>query len=86
MNGPLKGLCDQLGKPKVNEVPAWIVQNAIDLRTSLSEMVDNANAVLKDPSQPIPQPNMKDVNDFIQKAGRQEVLIKTLCLSLTEIK
>ena len=85
MNGPLKSLCDQLGKPKVNEVPAWIVQNAIDLRTSLSEMVDNANAVLKDPSQPIPQPNMKDLNDSIKKAARQEVLIKTLLHQLENV-
>ena len=82
----MKSMCDQLGKPKVNQVPAWIVQNAIDLRTSLSEMVDNANAVLKNPSQPILHTNMKDINDFVKKAGRQEVLIKTLCLSLTEIK
>ena len=81
----MKSLCDQLGKPKVNEVPAWIVQNAIDLRTSLSEMVDNANAVLKDPSQPIPQPNMKDINDFIQKAGRQEVLVRSMIASMEQL-
>ena len=60
MNGPLKSLSEQLGQPKVDQVPNWIVQKAISLRTSLSEMVDNANAVLKNPSQPILHTNMKD--------------------------
>ena len=81
----MKGLCDQLGKPKVNEVPAWIVQNAIDLRTSLSEMVDNANAVLKNPSQPILHTNMKDINDFVKKAGRQEVLVRQMIASMQDL-
>ena len=81
----MKGLCDQLGKPKVNQVPAWIVQNAIDLRTSLSEMVDNANAVLKNPSQPILHTNMKDINDFVKKAGRQEVLVRQMIASMQDL-
>ena len=81
----MKSLSEQLGQPKVDKIPDWIINKTISLRTSLSEMVDNANAVLRNPSQPILHTNMKDINDFVKTAGKQEVLVRSMLASVEQL-
>ena len=85
MRPPLTGLSDQLGQPKANQIPDWISTQAISLQTTLSNIQDNANAVLSNPSQELLYPNVKDINDIVAKARRHEVLVKQMISSLRNL-
>ena len=85
MRPPLTGLSDQLGQPKANQLPDWISKQAISLQTALSDIADNANAVLSDPSQTLLFTNAKDINDCVTKAKRHEVLMKQMLESLRRL-
>ena len=85
MRHPLTGLSEQLGQPKANQVPDWILTQAISLQTTLSNIQDNANAVLSNPSQELLYPNVKDINDIVAKARRHEVLVKQMISSLRNL-
>ena len=85
MRPPLTGLSDQLGQPKASQIPDWISTQAISLQTTLSNIQDNANAVLSNPSQELLYPNVKDINDIVAKARRHEVLMKQMISSLRNL-
>ena len=86
MRAPLNGLSEQLGQPKANQVPDWITAAAISLQTTLSNIVDNADAVYDRPSShTLVYTNMKDINDFVTKARRHEVLVKQMIASLKNL-
>ena len=85
MRTPLTGLSEQLGQPKANQVPDWITTQATSLQTSLSNIHDNADAVLSNPSKELLYTNMKDINDLVTKARRIEVLVKQMIASLKNL-
>ena len=79
---PLKGLSEQLAQPKAKQVPDWILEKATSLQTKLSEISDNAEAVLKDPRQTLLYTNIKDITDVVTSTRRHEALVKQMITSL----
>ena len=79
---PLKGLSEQLAQPKAQQVPDWILEKATSLQTKLSEISDNAEAVLKDPRQTLLYTNIKDITDVVTSTRRHEALVKQMITSL----
>ena len=56
------------------------------MQTTLSNIVDNADAVYDRPSShTLLYTNMKDINDFVTKARRHEVLVKQMIASLKNL-
>ena len=82
---PLKGLSEQLAQPKAKQVPDWILEKATSLQTKLSEISDNAEAVLKDPRQTLLYTNNKDITDVATSSRRHEVLVKQMIASLKNL-
>ena len=85
MRPPLTALSEQLRQPKADQIPDWISTQAISLQTTLSNIQDNANAVLSNPSQELLYTNVKDINDFVDKAKKHEVLMKQMISSLRNL-
>ena len=79
---PLKGLSEQLAQPKAKQVPDWILEKATSLQTKLSEISDNAEAVLQDPRQTLLYTNPKDLSDVVTSSKRHEALVKQMIASL----
>ena len=85
MQPTLHSLSVQLGQPKAKQVPEWIWTSATSLQDTLSEIVDNANAVLIHSSQELLYTNVKAINDQVTKAKRHEVLVKQMIASLRNL-
>ena len=81
----LKGLSEQLGQPKANQLPAWLSQQAISLQSQLSGLQDNAEKVVSDPSKSLLCTEMKAIAEIANKASRVEALVKQMITTFNNL-